>query len=107
MTPGAILDTLKAKGVRLTRDGGDLIATPKAALTDELRTLIRKHKAELLEVIGKDAAYVEPSRHWRWIFHYPNGEAVEYRILPEPTEQELRSLYPEVVRFEPLPETLQ
>lgn len=53
MTPGAILDTLKAKGVRLTRDGGDLIATPKAALTDDLRALIRAHKPELLEAVGK------------------------------------------------------
>ena len=97
MTPSAILDTLKAKGVRLTRDGGDLIATPRAALTDELRALIRQHKAELLEVL----------RSWRWLFHYPDGHAVEYRILPEPTEEELRSLYPEVSRFEPLPETLQ
>jgi hypothetical protein len=57
MTPGAILDTLKAHGVRLTRDGEDLIATPKAALTDELRALIREHKPELLEAVGK----VEPT----------------------------------------------
>jgi hypothetical protein len=45
--------------------------------------------------------------HWRWLFHYQDGEAVEYRILPETTEQELRALYPQVVRFEPLPDTLQ
>jgi hypothetical protein len=57
VTPGAILDTLKAHGVSLTRDGGDLIATPKAALTDELRALIRAHKPELLEAVGK----VEPT----------------------------------------------
>jgi hypothetical protein len=57
VTPGAILDTLKAHGVSLTRDGEDLIATPKAALTDELRALIKAHKPELLEAVGK----VEPA----------------------------------------------
>ena len=51
MTASAILEALKVKGVRLTRDGGDLIATPRAALTDELRALIREHKPELLQAL--------------------------------------------------------
>jgi tubulysin polyketide synthase-like protein len=102
VTPGAILDTLKAHGVRLTRDGGDLIATPKAALTDELRAMIRANKPELLEALAIDSA-----RHWRWLFHYLDGEEIEFRILPEPNEEELRTRYPGVVRFEPLPDTLQ
>ena len=55
MTPGAILDALKAKGVRLTRDGGDLIATPRAALTDDLRALIRAHKVELLQAVERSS----------------------------------------------------
>jgi len=46
-------------------------------------------------------------RSWRWNLHYPDGRVVEIRVLPEPTEAELRPRYPEVVRFEPLPETLQ
>lgn len=106
MTPSAVLETLKAKGVQLSRDGGDLIATPKAALTDELRSLIREHKAELLEAVGK-AEHDHTIRHWRWRFHYADGEVVEHRILPEPSEHELHTLYPGVIRFEPLPETLQ
>ena len=100
MTPAAILSTLKSKGVNLKRDGDDLIATPKAALTDELRTLIRQHKPELLRALVSD-------RHWRWNLHYPDGAVLEIRELPEPTEQELQGRYPDVVRFEPLPETLQ
>lgn len=57
MTPQAILKQLAARGVNLTRHGDTLTATPKAALTDELRDLIRAHKGELLEVVSK----VEPS----------------------------------------------
>lgn len=53
MTPDTILVELKSKGLRLARDGDDLIVTPKSALTDDLRALIRAHKAELLEAVGK------------------------------------------------------
>lgn len=52
MTPDAIIDQLKARGIRLQRDGDALLAIPKNQLTDELRTLIREHKAELLQVVG-------------------------------------------------------
>ena len=85
MTPGAILDTLKAHGVRLTRDGEDLIATPKAALTDELRALIREHKPELLEIIGKAEPTPEDRDFFRVILpgatlaRYAGADAEERR----------------------------
>ena len=47
-----VLRLLSARGVRVERDGGDLLLSPKAALTDELRGLIREHKAELLEAVS-------------------------------------------------------
>ena len=100
MTPGAILDTLKAHGVRLTRDGGDLIATPKTGLTDELRALIRAHKTELLEaavpvstipqeVTGGDpgkqeTAKVEPSAEDRDFFRSKvPGAVISRKQAPE------------------------
>src|SRR6266571_1250387 len=61
MTPHAILTELKARGIQLRRDGDGLLAFPKDNLTDELRALIREHKAELLEAVAKDQAEALPS----------------------------------------------
>jgi len=49
MTVVEILAFLGKKGITLERDGGDLIARPTAAATDEVVELIRGHKAELLD----------------------------------------------------------
>jgi hypothetical protein len=50
-----ILARLSALGVRLWREGDSLVAEPRSALTDDLRALIRAHKAELLEALAGDA----------------------------------------------------
>ena len=47
-----LIGRLALAGVRLARIGEDRIAAePKDALTDELRTLIRQHKPELLAAL--------------------------------------------------------
>ena len=51
-----ILGRLAAAGVCLTRNGDKLIAIPREHLDDELRTLIRIHKAELMTVLGVQPA---------------------------------------------------
>ena len=55
MTPSAILEQLTARGIRLRRDGEYLVVVPKAALTDQLRALIKEHKPELLAALATDA----------------------------------------------------
>lgn len=48
-----LLGRLALAGVKLTLLGPDkLAAEPRAALTDELRALIRNHKAELIEALA-------------------------------------------------------
>ena len=47
-----LLGRLALAGVKLSTDGAQLIAEPRAALTDELRTLIRDHKPELLAALS-------------------------------------------------------
>lgn len=42
---------LSDSGVTVSNDGGKLVASPAARLTDELRALIRDHKPELLELL--------------------------------------------------------
>ena len=53
MNAPLILEHLAAAGVKLTRNGGNLIATPKAAVTPDVLNLIRQHKPELLEALGE------------------------------------------------------
>src|SRR3990172_4362123 len=53
-----ILDHLAAAGVKLTRSGSNLIATPRAAITPDVLQLIRQHKPELLEALSGEPLYV-------------------------------------------------
>jgi TubC N-terminal docking domain len=57
-----ILARLSAAGVRLELDGSDLLARPRAALTDELRGLIKAHKPELLAALSSSAGLTQAER---------------------------------------------
>lgn len=46
-----LLHALQDQGLRLWADGDRLMVAPRGRLTDETRTLIRQHKAELLSVL--------------------------------------------------------
>lgn len=46
-----VLARLEAAGVHLRAEAGELVATPRKALTDELRALAKAHRAELLRVL--------------------------------------------------------
>jgi len=53
MTVIELLALLNQQGITLSVDGGDLrISAPKGSLTDELRGLLVKHKAELIQVLA-------------------------------------------------------
>lgn len=53
MNPEQIISTLTAHGVHLTRDAaGALRAGPAAAITPELASLIREHRADLLAALA-------------------------------------------------------
>ena len=57
MSANALLERLAVAGVTLTPvDGNYLDAEPAEALTDELRALIRQHKADLLALLWNQAA---------------------------------------------------
>lgn len=46
------LDRLHKAGIRIRVDGDQLIATPKASITAELREEMRSHKSELLTALS-------------------------------------------------------
>jgi len=45
-----IVSEIRAMGVTLSVDGGNLIVRPKAAITDDLRSMIREHKPAILHI---------------------------------------------------------
>ena len=47
-----VLARLSDLGLHLTLEGSAIRAAPKSALTDETRSLIRAHKAELIDVLS-------------------------------------------------------
>ena len=51
MSAPAILAKLKAAGVRVRRRGDNLLAEPRAAITEPLLVLMRAHKGELLAAL--------------------------------------------------------
>lgn len=52
MTAADLLHRVSAAGVRLSIEAGRIVASPRAAITDELRALIRANKAALLEALS-------------------------------------------------------
>jgi amino acid adenylation domain-containing protein len=57
MTAVQLLALLTKQGITLSVDGGDLrISAPKGSLTEDLRTQLKQHKRELLEILSADSA---------------------------------------------------
>jgi hypothetical protein len=51
MTARAILAEFSQRGIRLTAEGGQIIARPKGATPSDLREKVRLHKPELLQLL--------------------------------------------------------
>lgn len=51
------LHTLHGQGFEIANEGGRLVVSPASRLTDEIRALIRQHKAEWLALLS---AHAEP-----------------------------------------------
>lgn len=60
MTAAEVLESLRVRGAQLhLLDGDHLGVAPASVLTDELRSEIRSHKAELIRVLREDPAPLE------------------------------------------------
>lgn len=63
MSAAEILTHLRTDGIRLRADGENLIAEPKAAITDAHRFLIRSNKSELIALLAaNDGPESPPTR---------------------------------------------
>ena len=65
-----MLAELRAKGFKLTVDGGTLLVEPRALLTEELRARIRSNKAAIIRELADEGK----PRLSRW----PTGRAEPY-----------------------------
>ena len=93
---------LTTAGLDLRADGGRLIVTPSHLLTDELRELIRDHKARLVGLLSQ-APGPDKYRH-EWRVTLPTGERFESSCTPPASRAEVLSWHPEGTRVEPLPD---
>ncbi|MBK1724696.1 hypothetical protein, partial [Thiocystis violacea] len=94
-----VLGRLSSVGIRLEVHGNALHATPRDALTDDARTLIRKHKADLLALLTA-ANDADPGTHRLWTITRPEGSRVSVSRTPPSTLAELQAEYPGA-RIEP------
>jgi hypothetical protein len=69
-----ILTAIRAAGITLAVDGGNLIVTPKTAITDDIRTRSASNKPQILAALaGPD----DVSLWWRVAVREPGGRTVE------------------------------
>lgn len=54
MSASSVLERLAVAGIALTPKDGGVIATPRSALTDELRDLIRANKPDIIKLLEGD-----------------------------------------------------
>ena len=88
MSPAKILSDLTAAGIRLEARDGTLTAGPREALTDELRALIREHKAALLVELDQSI----PRRSW--LIRHADGAVASHTFSPDATLAQVREWYP-------------
>jgi hypothetical protein len=74
----ALIETLSARGVKLTPDGDALVARPASRLTDADRDAIRAHKPELrrLLLLDRIEATWKPGE---WLAYREGGQLVTAR----------------------------
>ena len=52
MTPASLVEALRARGVQLVTDGRRIGITPAQSVTPEERAALRRHKGEILALLG-------------------------------------------------------
>jgi len=93
MTAAVALAQLTAAGIRLEVRDDALLATPREALTDDTRALIRGNKNALVLLLS------EPRR--LWLVTHMDGRRVSHSFCPPATLAEVRGWYPTALGIEP------
>jgi TubC N-terminal docking domain len=93
-----LIKHLQQSGIELGVDGEKLLASPKSALTDELREAIRSNKLALLEALGQNSLYwligdatvissASPMTLAEVQRHYPGQTCKPLSVLPYDTKE--------------------
>lgn len=92
----AVLTRLNAAGIRLEVREGALLATPREALTDDTRALIRANKPALVDMLSRPAPAADTARRL-WLVTHLDGRRVSHSFCPPATLTEVRGWYPGAV----------
>jgi hypothetical protein len=107
MTAATIIREAHSDGVKLALSAtGTVKVTGDGAAVNRWLTVIREHKAEIIEVLkvgAGDTATVSRS----WLIHYPDRDPLEVACCPEATHAEILERHPDAVAAEPFTRTIR
>ncbi len=107
MTPAAIIREAQADGVRLALSPtGTIKATGDGAAVNRWLAVIRKHKAEIIDVLKVGAGDTATASCW-WLIHYPDRDPLEVACCPEATHADILGRHPDAVAAEPFTPTIR
>jgi len=94
----SILVAAMTRGITLRNDGGDLVASPARAMSDDLLAAIRAHKRDVLDLLAEATPDIDPT---------PGPDTPPEHL---PTVQAVRSAFArfdcQIIRAERLPDPL-
>lgn len=96
------IEMLRILGLSVRLDGTKLFVWPAELVDDDVRWLVRTHKAEIIAALqteNHDLAL----RGWQVVF---SGNAIEVYCHPPATVEEVRRKYPAATLIQPLPESM-
>ncbi len=107
MTPAIIVREAQADGVSLTLSRtGTIKATGDGAAVNRWLSVIREHKAEIIEALKVGAGDTAPASCW-WLIHYPDRDPLEVSCTPPATNAEILEQHPDALAAEPLTPTIR
>jgi hypothetical protein len=101
MNLATIIQEVQADGVSLTLSpSGTIKATGDGAAVNRWLTVIREHKAALVETLR--AANDDTATSFAWLIHFTDRDPLPVSFSPEATHVEALASYPDAVAAEPI-----
>lgn len=96
------IEMLRILGLTARLDGERLFVSPAELVDDDVRWLVRTHKAEIIAAIIEDLLDDAPA--WAWRVRFNDGTGKEVYRHPPATRAEIQAAYESAISIERLPE---
>jgi hypothetical protein len=101
MSPATIIREARADGVRLALSpAGTIKATGDGAAVNRWLSVLREHKAEIVQALKIGASDTATASRW-WLIHYLDREPLEVACNPPATHTQILERHPDAVAAEP------